>query len=492
MSYRIQHVGKAVSSTPVEDRVVRAQLSVWDAASIIVGIIIGVGIYETPAGIFKAAGGPWQALTLWGLGGLFALVGALCFAELASTYPRSGGEYVYLTRALGRGIGFLFAWGQLIAVRSGASIVAMAYIFGGYAATMLGLSGETVGVLAGASIVLLTAVNVLGVRLGKGTQNLLTCAKVLGLVCIVAVGLAFPYSEPSAAEVETPDWIPLVAAMIPILWTYAGWHEASYVAAEVRDRKRNLPRSLLLGTAVVVAIYLLVNAAYVAGLGYARASSSNAIAADLMAAAFGPAGRGFISILIIVSALGAINGMIITSSRIFVEFGSDHALFAPLGRWNRRFGTPVRSLVTQCTVCLITIVAVEALNTSATRESNFNYLVYSTAPVFWSFFLLTGIALFVLRFKDANVVRSFTVPFYPFLPLLYCACCLGMLAASLAKAWQDPNLWIMTLLMLATLLAGVPLYLFSTYYLAKRLERLPAQPIPSAVSSRQESTSLPG
>jgi amino acid transporter len=489
LSYGNKQVGKAVSVLPAEDKAVRAQLGVWDATSIIVGIIIGVGIYETPAGIFQAAGGPGAALFLWAIGGLFALIGALCFAELASTYPRSGGEYVYLTRAFGHGVGFLFAWGQLIAVRSGASIVAMAYIFGGYATTMLGWPAELAGLLAGLSIIVLTVVNVLGVRLGKGTQNVLTAAKVLGLGCIVAVGFLWPHPTESTRLTQSTNWLGLVAVMIPILWTYAGWHEAAYVAAEVRDRKRNLPRSLIMGSAIVAAIYVLVNAAYVTGLGFAQASTSRAIAADLLAASFGPAGARFISVLVIVSALGAINGMVFTSSRIFVEFGSDHALFAALGRWNRRFGTPVRSLLTQGGVCLATVVAVELLNTSETRSSNFNYLVYSTAPVFWAFFLLTGVALFVLRRRNRDLPRPFSVPMYPFLPILYCACCVGMLWASLASAWQDPQLWQMTVLMLTVLAAGIPLYLFSSRFLAKRVRPLSVEPVCPAA---HESTSLPG
>jgi amino acid transporter len=312
---------------------------------------------------------------------------------------------------------------------------------------------------------------------------------VLGLGSIVAVGFLWPHPAESSGTTASTPWIALVGVMIPILWTYAGWHEAAYVAAEVRDRKRNLPRALILGSAIVAGIYILVNAAYVAGLGFAQARSSRAIGADLLATAFGPAGARFISVLVIVSALGAINGMVFTSSRIFVEFGSDHALFAALGKWNRRLGTPVRSLLTQGGVCLATIVAVELLNTSESRSSNFNYLVYSTAPVFWLFFLLTGIALFALRFRNPDLPRPFTVPLYPQLPVVYCACCLGMLWASLASAWRDTQLWQMTLLMLGVLAAGVPLYLFSSRFLSKRVRPLSVAPVCPAA---QEPTSLPG
>jgi amino acid transporter len=490
MSYGNAQVGKVVNPLPAEDRAVRAQLTVWDAASIIVGIIIGVGIVRTPARIFDSAGGPWQALGLWALGGLFALIGALCFAELGSTYPRSGGEYVYLTRAFGRGTGFLFAWGQLIAIRSGASIVAVAYVFGEYTAALFGPAKWTAPLFACSAIVTLTAVNVVGVKFGKGTQNVLTLTKVLGLVCIVAVG--FLWARPSPPESPAPPNLALAGAMIAILWTYAGWHEAGYVAAEVRDRRRNLPRALILGTLLVTGIYLLVNAAYVVGLGYDRARSSPTIAADLLGLALGDSAARFISALVIVSSLGAINGMIFTSSRIFAEFGADHALFSSLGRWNRRFGTPVRSLLTQCGVCLLTISAVEFFTRETTRSQSFDYLMDSTAPVFWLFFLLTGIALFVLRIKDAQTPRPFTVPLYPLLPLLYCACCASMLVASLLYAAADPQRLWMTALLLAVLSAGVPLYFFSSRIVAKRVPLLPAPPEPTTVPAARESTSLPG
>jgi amino acid transporter len=519
LSYGNRQVGEAVSSSPAEDRPVRAQLGVWDAASIIVGIIIGVGIVRTPAMIFNSVPGPWEALGLWAVGGLLALVGALCFAELGSTYPRSGGEYVYLTRAFGRGVGFFFAWGQLIAIRSGASIVAVAYVFGEYARGVLGTPPSTTAAYACTAIILLTATNILGVRLGKQTQNTLTVAKVLGLVCVVVVGFAWPNPVPTAvpaaartigllgsgmgqgpllATSSLPALFPaapalaLAGAMIAIFWTYAGWHEAGYVAAEVRDRKRNLPRALILGTVLVTGIYLLVNAAYVVGLGFDRARTSPTIAADLLGRALGANGARFISVLVIVSSLGAINGMTLTSSRIFVEFGADHALFAALARWNRRLGTPVRSLVTQAAVCLLTILAVELLTDSNTRAESFDYLVAATAPVFWLFFLLTGFALFVLRHKDAGLVRPFSVPLYPALPILYCVCCAAMLVASLLYAVANPQRLWMTGLVLVVLFAGVPLYLFSSRFLAKQVPPLPGAPGPVALPSAQESTSFPG
>src|SRR5437899_2745763 len=229
---------------------VTARLGLWDATSIIVGIIIGVGIFELPAGIFQKVPGPWEALGVWALGGMLALAGAFCFAELASTYPRSGGEYVYLTRAFGPLVGYLFAWAQLTVIRP-CSIGWLAYVFALYAGALV--SGGPHGILPLAifSVVVLTGINILGVTLGTTAQNLLTVAKIVGLIAVIAVGMLWGSWENLALErrhVET-SWF--AWAMIQVLWTYSGWHEAAYAAAEVKDGRRNIPTALLLGTLTV-------------------------------------------------------------------------------------------------------------------------------------------------------------------------------------------------------------------------------------------------
>jgi amino acid transporter len=213
---------------------VTARLGLWDAVSIIVGIIIGVGIFETPATVFRVCPGPWEALGVWALGGLLALAGAFCFAELASAYPRSGGEYVYLTRSFGSFVGYLFAWAQLTVIRP-ASIGAMAYVFAIYATKVWDFGGHGVLLLAIASIIGLTYINILGVTLGAAAQNLLTIVKVIGLAGIVVVGLLWgsaAHVVEHRREVE-PGWF--ATAMIFVMWTFAGWHETAYIAAEVKN-----------------------------------------------------------------------------------------------------------------------------------------------------------------------------------------------------------------------------------------------------------------
>jgi amino acid transporter len=439
-----------------------ARLGLWDTTSIIVGIIIGVGIYVTPARIFSNTAGPWQALGLWLLGGLLSLVGALCYAELASTYPRSGGEYVYLTRAYGPWMGFLFAWAQLVVIRPAGSIGVVAFGFADYWARLFGaIPGPLAATsIAAAAIIALTTVNMLGVHLGTRAQNGLTLLKVLGIAGILVAGLLWAGDPHLQERSPAGSWTVagLAVGLMYVLWSYAGWQEAAYVTAEVRDRRRSVPLALILGTGVVTGLYLLINLAYLAGLGFEAASRSTAVAADVLALALGEWGAWAMSLLVVISALGALNGMIFTSSRIFAELGADHALFAPLGRWSRRWGTPVRSLLVQggLTVGIILVAGL-----SPTGKSGFDTLVQGTAAVFWLFFLLTGVAVLVLRWKDPHQERPFRVPLYPFTPLLFCACCAAMLCGSvIAAPWE-------TLAGVAVLAVGALLYLLSRHLRSK-------------------------
>ena len=250
----------------------------------------------------------------------------------------------------------------------------------------------------------------------------------------------------------------LSLALIFVLWTYAGWHEGSYIAAEVRNQRRNLPLALLLGTAVVIVLYLLINAAYLVGLGYDDAADSPVVAADVLKLALRTIAEQAICLLIMISALAAINGTIFTSSRIFSEFGADHQLFAPLGRWSNRFGTPVAALLVQAAISIITIFIVAIF---FQNQDSFDVVLKGTAPVFWLFFLLTGGALFALRRVDRGINRPFTVPLYPLTPLLYCAICGLMLYGSVMGAFEESQVGWMLALTVISVLAGLPLYLVS-------------------------------
>jgi basic amino acid/polyamine antiporter, APA family len=413
----------------------RRELSLLDSTSIIVGIIIGVGIYRSSPTIATLAPNTLCLFGLWIFGGLLSLVGALCYAELATAYPQEGGDYVYLTRAFGRRTGFLFAWCQLWIIRPG-SIGAMAYAFADYANRIwprsTGPAAAWVLVAyAVAAIVILTAINMLGVREGKWTQNSLTAAKVLGLAAIVAVGFlaAAPASVTPAVSVETSRFslADLGLAMIFILFTYGGWNEMAYVAAEVKEPQKNILRALLFGTLAVTAIYVAVNAAFVHALGLAGTRHAT-VAADMLELGVGSWAGLAISLLICVSALGAINGQIFTGARIYYAMGSDHRLYAWLGRWNARRGTPIWSLLIQGAITVALAVWF-----GLSREG-FERMVIFTTPGFWFFLMLVGLSLCVLRQREPGQPRPYRVPGYPITPIVFCLSSGLMVWASLDYA----------------------------------------------------------
>jgi len=428
------------------DRPLR-QLGLFDAVCIMVGIVIGVGIYESPPRVAASVSGPTSLLLAWALGGALAFIGALCYAELATAYPRSGGDYVYLTRAYGSWVGFLYGWAELLVIRTG-SIAAMAFVFSDYMTRLAPLGPRSPVVYAVIIVALLSLVNVLGVREGKWTQNALTVSKVLGLSVIALIGVLSPFDGgPRPASVTSSGSFAL--AMIFILWTYGGWNENAYVAAEVKDPEPNIPRSLLLGTGLVTLIYLGTNWVFLYGLGFDKLRSSQAVAADLLAAAFGDAGARLMVIFVAVSALGAVNGQIFTGARIGYALGQDHPVLSRLGVWSRGFGTPAWALVVQA---LITLTLIAAFGS----RDGFETLVKYTAAVFWFFFLLTGVSLFVLRWKDRGRARPYSVIGYPLIPFIFCLSSAYMLYGSLSYAPLE-SLWGG-----AIVLGGLPLYWLSS------------------------------
>jgi basic amino acid/polyamine antiporter, APA family len=453
-------------SDPTEKR--PAELGLWDAVSLIVGIVVGVSIFKAPPAVFSNVVNPWQGVAVWALGGLVALVGALCYAELATTYPGSGGDYLYLTRAYGPVVGFLFAWTRLAAILTG-SIAALAFVFADYAVALFQCDPRAAVWFASAAVAGLTLFNVLGLRVGKSLQNLLTVAKVLGLAGLLVTGLlkGSATSWRASQPVIGPGF---GLAMILVLYAYGGWNDAAFVAADVREPRRNMPRALILGTLLITALYVLVNIAFVHALGFAGLRSSRAPAADVFGLWLGERGVAGMSLLVMVSALGAVSGLILTGSRVHASVGADYRIFSWLGRWNMRLNSPVYSLVAQACVSLLLIVGVgteagrDAIDRVLTGiglqalpwnqyEGGFDTLVAGTAPVFWLFFLLTGVSLIVLRRRDQGRQRPFTTPLYPLVPLIFISVCGYMLYASIAYARA------LCLLGIVPLFVGIPLFL---------------------------------
>ncbi len=422
----------------------KRQLTLVDSTAIIVGIIIGSGMYKAAPTIAAAVPSPAALLLVWLAGGAFALIGSLCYAELATAMPHEGGDYVYLSRAYGRPMGFLFAWCELWMIRSGA-IGSLAFVFADYFNEVLPLGRHASLIYAGGAVALLTAVNVLGVTMGKWTQNLLTLAKVAGLLAVVGVG--FLGSAPATAAIAADHENNWGLAMIMILYAYGGWNDMAYVGAEVQDPDNNIVRALVLGTFVVTLVYVLVNAAFVHALGIDGMRRPDlAVAAEVVRLAWGDAGARAVSMLVAVSALGAVNGMIFTGARIYYALGTEHRLFRPLGVWNARFDTPLAAILVQGGVALALVVAF-----AGHAGGGFEQMVNVSFPPFWLFLLLVGMALFRLRRREPNLNRPFRTPGYPLTPLLFCAGAAFMLWASVSYAyarWSREGFWTLAVLVL--------------------------------------------
>jgi amino acid transporter len=498
-----------MSAAPHEPPARQGKLGVLDAISIIVGIVIGTTIYKVPGLIFSATADPIWGLGVWVIGGLLAMIGAFCYAELATTYPRAGGDYYYLSRAFSPGTGFLFGWAQLTVVMP-ASIGVMAYVFADFFLQTLPewrpefevpLGAQTVKLdpyfaVAAIVIVAFTFTNCLGVFLGKWVQNLLAFAKIIGLGSIIVAGLG--WGAPDAWE-YTPNagsTSPLIGslAMILVMYAYGGWNDSAFVAAEVRNPQRNIPRALFLGVSIIIVVYLLVNAAYINGVGWANvAQAENLPAATIKNSPLGEWGSKAINIIVMVSALGAVNGLTFTGARVYATLGSDHRLFGWMGYWRPNRGAPIMALLAQCvlTVFIVAVLTTErghhlindaigsinqGLDSVNEKLANFDVnwrishieaaqqwqagdgfqkLVDRTAPVFWLFFLLTGLSLFLLREKNKVTPRPYSVPLYPIVPLIFCNSCAWMLyQATKYVEWH-------ALFAFAMVLVGVPLYWFS-------------------------------
>ncbi len=412
------------------------RLSLFDSTCLIVGIIIGSGIYETPTTVAGAVDFPWQIFALWILGGIISFCGALCYAELATTYPESGGDLVYLNRAYGRWAGFLFGWLNTFVARPG-DISLMALVFAHYVYVLSGGQGTAHPIWpAIAIVVLLTAVNIIGLRFGKSAQNILTVSKVIGLFAII--GFAFMGSvDPSTIPEADPKGFRASkgVALIVILFTYGGWNEMVYVASEVKDPRRNISRAILLGTGAVMLSYLLANAAFLYSLTLPGMAQSKAIATDAVSGILPRGGQMLVAAVIAISSAGALNGLILTGARITGAMKS-YSTFAWLGEWDARLQTPVRALVLEGAIAILVICIARDFK---------NALIYTSAAVY-TFYLATSLSAVVLRKIDPNVERPFRMPLFP-LPIIVFAC--GCICAVISAAQYKPIAGLCCVLVLA-------------------------------------------
>lgn len=417
----------------------RRQLTLLDSTCIIVGIIIGSGVYEMTPLIARNVGSAAGLIGACLVGGLISLVGAMCYVELTTAYPREGGDYVFLSKAFGRRAGFLFAWAEFWILRPG-NIGMLAFVFARYAHQLYPLNLHPQHarydflIYAGSAVLLLSIINLLGVQSGKWTQNLLTLFKVVGLLAIFVIGFFFVPAAvagaPLAEQTSSPNFS---TAVILTLFIYGGWNEMSYVAAEVKNPQRNISRALIFGTLTVTVVYCLVYLAFIRVLGFDGIRQSDALAADMFQSHFGSRAARMMSMLVCISCLGAINGMIFTGCRISYALGKEHRLYAWLGSWSKRQDAPIRALLLQAVVAIALIVGF------GWYANGFERLFYFTAPLFWFFIFMVGISLFVLRHKEPNVPRPHRIALYPWLPILFCLTCAILFKSSLDYAISNKS-----------------------------------------------------
>jgi len=405
------------------------------AIFLIVGVVVGAGIFKAPSMVAQMTGSASWMFSAWVLGGVFSLIGALCYAELATAFPHAGGDYHFLRRAYGRGVAFLFGWARFSVITTG-SIALLAFVFGDYLnqALPLGLpQGWGPAVYALAAILVLWAVNARGLHAGSATQSWLTSLEVGGLLLVVLGALWLGLGDSGAgaataapAASASPSVAAFGLAMVFVLLTFGGWNEAAYISAEIKDGRRNMARALMLSILIITTLYLLVTWAYWSALGLAGMAKSNALASDVMRNAFGATGQTVITVLVAIAALTSINATMIVGARSNFAVGRDWPALHLLGRWDIARGTPANAMHLQNAAALVLVLL------GVWTGGGFRTMVEFTAPVFWLFFLLTGIALFLLRRQKPEAERPFRVPLYPVLPAVFCATCGYMLWSSLS------------------------------------------------------------
>lgn len=429
----------------------KRQLSYFDAISIVVGIVIGAGVFRTPSLVALHTSDERMFILAWVLGGIISLIGALCYAELTTAFPHAGGDYYFIRKAFGPKPAFLFAWARMTIIQTG-SIALLAFIFGDYMSHVYSLGAYSSVYYALIVVGLLTLINVLGIRLGTAVQKIFTLTEVAGILMIILAGFFIINGDSGAPSEVAPTSDSehyLGLALVFVLLTFGGWSEAAYISAEIKSGKTGMVRTLLFSLIFISLIYLLINMAYLKVLGHPGVSESTAVAADVMESAWGSTGVWLIGMFVAVSALTSANATIFTGARSNYALGRDFRIFSRLGIWNNQRSGPVNALLVQGGIAILLV------GFGFFTRSGFETIVEYTAPVFWFFFLLVGLALFVLRKKAPGTPRPFRVPLYPLTPVIFCLSSLYLLYSSIVYTGTG------ALFGIGIMLAGIlVLYLF--------------------------------
>ncbi|MEP6779849.1 MAG: amino acid permease [Gemmatimonadaceae bacterium] len=432
-----------------------ARLGLFSGTMMVIGGVIGAGIFLSPAEVAKRVGTATLTLSAWALGALIALIGGFIYAELGARKPRAGGTYIYLRDSFGTLPAFMYGWVLFLMIASGA-IAAVAMTGASYSASLLGLDTTYIRPLAVGIVLVLTLLNILGVQIGATTGNLFTLLK-LGAIAALVVAALFlsPTHIAELPAIKTQYAAPLGslqmvlamgAALVPVLFAFGGWQQTNAVAEELKDPARTLPRALILGVLGVVATYMLVNFAYLKALGVQGLANSSAPAGDTMAVFLGNGGRIAISLGIVVSTLGFNCLVILMSARVYQAMAADGLFFAKLAELHPRMRTPVWALCAQCVVVLVLLI-------SGTYGQLLDYVVFAD----WIFFGATAATLFVFRARDKRsgaAKPSYLTPLHPISTLIFIAAALYVVVGSVAS---NPGNALRGVILMAL---GIPIYEF--------------------------------
>ena len=430
----------------------RRQLGLWSAVAVLIGSTIGSGIFRSPAGIADKLPGPLPLMAVWVAGGLFALCGALTLAELSGAYPETGGAYIFIREGWGRLSAFLFGWSELVLIRA-ASLGAISTTFAEYLMRVLGFDTSAepyttwVHYIAALAILLTATFNYLGVRWGSLVQNLTTLAKYGGLLFIIL--LAFAIGLPSTGGYYTPaapaDSFHIARfglALVSVLWAFDGWADLSFVAGEVKDPRRTLPRAIIIGTVAVIAIYLLANLAYLAVMPVEEIRHSRLVAADVAQRLIGAPGVILVATTVMLSTFGTLNGTLLTAPRIFFAMADDGLFFRKVAAVHPKYNTPYISIMLTTGLGVVFVLA-------RTFEQLADTFVTAIVP----FYALAVASIFVLRKRPAYD-PPFRVPLYPVVPALFIVATFFLLG----NAIIDPTSRWPTIAVLGIILLGMPVF----------------------------------
>jgi APA family basic amino acid/polyamine antiporter len=455
VGFNIRDLATSLDMTRSNKSKPRRQLGFFDATMIVMGGIVGAGIFANPSEVAHRVHTPVLILGVWVLGGLLAMCGAFIWAELATRLPgAAGGQYFYLREAYHPSVAFVYGWGLLLVTQTG-GMAAVAVIFSSYFRELTGTAWNG-SVVAAAALLILTAINCFGARAGSNVQNALMLLKIGAIAALVVIGFAFGHTPQSALVLEKPPSFGVLksigAAMVPIAFAYGGWQTATFIAAEIRDPRRDLSRGLLLGVAAVVALYLAVNVACLRVLGPVGLGATTTPASDLIRIAIGQNGARWIALAIAISALGFLSQSMLTAPRVYYAMARDELFFASVGKLFGKAEAPVPAIILQGFAAVV-------IACSGTYGEILNFEV----TVDFIFFGMTAAALFILRRRDIGSDSViYRVPGHPFTTMLFVLSCAGIVVSAIvASPWNSA-------IALCIMLAGVPVY-----YVWRRLTREP-------------------